>query len=302
MAEVAPMIVVPKVRLDGEMVTVAPLGFAPVPLRATDCGVPVALSATESDAVRVPAAIGLNSMETVQLALAASDVPQVLAEIENDDESVAVSFSDVRVTADVPVFFTVTTCAADVEPTVVEANVSVAGESERVSVAGDVPVPEKATICGVPVALSATDKDAVSVAALAGLNSTETVQLALAASDAPQVLAEIAYDEGSVPVSVSDVRVTVAVPVFLMVTVCAAEVEPLVVEGNAMLAGESERVSVAGAVPVPERATVCGEPEALSATESDAVRVPVAAGLNSMETVQLALAARDAPQVFVEIP
>ena len=51
----------------------------PVPLRATDCGEPVALSANVSAAVRVPAAVGEKVTLTVQLAPAASVAPQVLA-------------------------------------------------------------------------------------------------------------------------------------------------------------------------------------------------------------------------------
>ena len=35
-----------------------------------------------------------------------------------------------------------------------------------------------------------------------------------------------------------------------------------------------------GAVPVPVNATVCGEPEAVSVTEIDALRLPVAEGVN----------------------
>src|ERR1700735_2887377 len=49
---------------------------------------------------------------------------------------------------------------------------------------------------------------------------------------------------------------------------------------------------VEAAVPVPLIETVCGEPVALSTMERLAVSGPVAAGLNSTDTVQLAPAAR----------
>jgi hypothetical protein len=55
---------------------VAPGPF-PVPVRATVCGLPGALSATASDAVRVPAEVGLKDTLMVQLAPAAKVVPQV---------------------------------------------------------------------------------------------------------------------------------------------------------------------------------------------------------------------------------
>src|ERR1700735_3775240 len=99
---------------------------------------------------------------------------------------------------------------------------------------------------------------------------------------------------------VSEVRVTVPVLVFFTVTDCAAEVDPSVVDANVRLVGESETANVDAAVPVPVKATGCGEPVALSAMERLAVSVPLAAGLNSTETVQVANAARLAPQVVAD--
>lgn len=54
-----------------------------------------------------------------------------------------------------------------------------------------------------------------------------------------------------------------------------------------------------GTVPVPVRLTLCGEPEALSATESVAVKLAAEAGVKVMEMEQVALAARVSPQVLV---
>jgi len=52
----------------------------PVPVSETSCGVPVALSAIDSEAGSDPVAVGLNSTEIVQLAAAARDVVQVVAD------------------------------------------------------------------------------------------------------------------------------------------------------------------------------------------------------------------------------
>ena len=237
----------------GESV-IASAGAVPVPVSATACGEPVALSATEREAVSAPAAVGLNSTETVQLAAAARVVPHVVADFRNEVALVPVIVSDVRVTVPVPVFFTVTNCAAVVEPTVVEANARLVGDSETVS--GAVPVPVTATVCGEPVALSTTERLPVSAPAAVGLNSTETVQLAPAARVVPHVVADFRNEVALVPVMVSEVRVTDPVPVFFTVTNCAAVVEPTVVEAKARLVGESETVSVCAAAPVPVRATV----------------------------------------------
>ena len=51
---------------------------APVPDSVTDCGLPVALSATDNAAVRVPEAAGVNMITMLQLAPAASEELQVL--------------------------------------------------------------------------------------------------------------------------------------------------------------------------------------------------------------------------------
>lgn len=91
--------------------------------------------------------------------------------------------------------------------------------------------------------------------------------------------------------------VTVAVPVFVKVTTCASLVVPVMVAGKAMEVGETVSVPELPAVPVPLRATVCGEPGALSAALSVAVSAPAAAGLKATVRVQLAPAAIDVPQL-----
>ncbi len=50
----------------------------PVPLKLTTCGLPPPSSLNSNDAVRVPTAVGVKVMLTVQLAPAASVLPQVL--------------------------------------------------------------------------------------------------------------------------------------------------------------------------------------------------------------------------------
>jgi len=53
-------------------------GAIPVPLSATVCGLPAALSVILTDAVRLPVAEGVKVKLTVQLALGATELPQVL--------------------------------------------------------------------------------------------------------------------------------------------------------------------------------------------------------------------------------
>ena len=60
------------------MVTVDVLDETPDPVRLAVCGLPVALSVTETVAVRVPVAVGLNVTLIVQLPAAATELPQLL--------------------------------------------------------------------------------------------------------------------------------------------------------------------------------------------------------------------------------
>jgi len=49
----------------------------PVPVKVATCGLPLALSLTVSEPVRVPVVVGLNLMLIVQLLLTARELPQV---------------------------------------------------------------------------------------------------------------------------------------------------------------------------------------------------------------------------------
>jgi energy-converting hydrogenase Eha subunit E len=272
-----------------------PAHHFPVPVSATVCGEPVALSVSTIDAVRVPAAVGLNSTGIVQLAPAAKVPPaQVPPERRNELALVPVKFAEVRVIAVALVFLTVITCAAVVEPIAVEANVRLDGLRETVNPAA-APVPLSATVWGEPAALSVSTRDAVSVPAAVGLNSTGIVQLAPAAKVPPaQVPPDRRKELALVPAKFAEVRVMAVALVFLTVITCAAVVEPIGVEAKVKLAGLRETVSPAAA-PVPLSATVCGEPTALSVSTRDAVSVPAAVGLNSTGIVQLAPAANVPP-------
>src|SRR5258705_11485587 len=74
-ALVVPTLREPKLKLVGERLTT---GAVPVPVRLTICGLPVASSVIVMVPVRVPVAVGVNVTLIVQLAPAATEVPQVL--------------------------------------------------------------------------------------------------------------------------------------------------------------------------------------------------------------------------------
>ena len=90
---------------------------------------------------------------------------------------------------------------------------------------------------------------------------------------------------------------TLLPPVLETVTVCAALLVPIVWGLNVNDVGLTE--TAAGLKPVPDRATLCGEPAAESLTRSVALRGPAAVGKKVSEAVQLAPAANDVPQLLV---
>jgi hypothetical protein len=107
-------------------------------------------------------------------------------------------------------------CAGLFVPTDCDANVRLAGVSATVGAEPAVPVPLKATVCGLPLALSAMETEAVRVPAAVGLNVTLIVQLALAAIPVPHVLVWL-KSTGSVPEKLILEMVSVAVPLLVNV-------------------------------------------------------------------------------------
>jgi hypothetical protein len=91
-------------------------------------------------------------------------------------------------------------------------------------------------------------------------------------------------------------KVSLAVPVLLIVTVNGTLVVPITWLPKFRLVGERLTVNVA---PVPVRLMVCGLPAALSVIVTLAVRLPLAVGVKVTLMVQLAPVARELPHVFV---
>jgi len=86
-------------------------------------------------------------------------------------------------------------------------------------------------------------------------------------------------DEALAPVWVTLVRYSVEVPALVRVTLCASLTAPLAVAAKVRLLVLS--VTEGAPVPVPLSLTVCGEPLAVSAMLSAAVRAAAEAGLNA---------------------
>jgi hypothetical protein len=282
-ALVVPIISAVNVSLVGVAVTTT-VGALPVPVRFSVCGEFDAVSVIVSVPVRVPTLVGVNVTLAVQLPPPASVLPHVLVSAKSP-----VVANEIVVDSP-PVFFTVTTLAALVVPSVCAANVSVVGVA--VTITGAVPVPVSFTVCGEFVALSMTVTVPVSVPAAWGVNVTVTEQLAPALRVAGQLLVCAKSPVDAIVIGVA------TVPVSFTVTTLPALVVPTICAANVSLAGVAVTMTTA-ATPVPVSFTVCGEFVAVSVIVSVPVRVPAVVGVNVTLTVQLA---GDGPNVPVQVP
>ena len=68
----------PNVKLVVDKLTAGAVPIVPVPLRLTECGLPVALSVIVTTPVRVPVVVGVKVTLMLQFAPAATVLPQVL--------------------------------------------------------------------------------------------------------------------------------------------------------------------------------------------------------------------------------
>jgi hypothetical protein len=272
-------------------------GDEPVPLIATVCGEAVALSDTLIDALSVAAVVGVKLTVMVQEAPAASEVPQVLV-WPKLVALVPVTETPERARTAVPGLESVTgKVAADV-PTVVLAKASEPGVNVASGARAAEPTPVSATVCGEPVALSATVIDAERFPVTLGVKPTVIVQEAAAASEVPQVLVWLKL-VAFVPVTEMLEMARAAVPGLVRVIGRAVADVPTGVLGKGSGFGASVACGARAAAPVPLIAADCGEPTALSTTVREAERLPAAAGVKPTVIVQEPPAATDAPQLLV---
>ena len=162
---------------------------------------------------RVPAAVGVKVMLIVQLAPAFSEPPQLLVCAKSP-----LAVMPVMLNGTVPLLVSVTDWVALVVPTGWLPKLGLVGDNVA---AGPVPVPDRATVCGLPLALSVTVSVPVREPPVVGVKVTLIVQLALAATVPPQLLVWTKS-----PLTAMDEIVSVTVPLFVSVTGCATLLVP----------------------------------------------------------------------------
>jgi hypothetical protein len=156
--------------------------------------------------------------------------------------------------ATVPTLVSVTVCAALAVFKACVPKLKVVGESVM-----SAPVPVRATVCGLPVALSVSVMAPVLVPAAVGTNFTVTVQSAPPVSDVPQLFVCVKS-----PLAAMLVILRVAVPLLVRVTVFAVLVVLICCEVKVRLLTDKLTVVLPAVVPVPVSETTWGLPPALS--------------------------------------
>src|SRR5207249_3114660 len=148
--------------------------LVPVPLRLAVCGLLLALSLTDSVALRLPVAVGVQVRTMVQRELAASEVAELLVWAKSP-LLVPVMPILLMVTVELPALATVTYTLSLHDALPILPNDSDAGESVAEGVL--VPVPVRLAVCGLLLALSLTASVALRLPVAVGVNVTLMVQL-----------------------------------------------------------------------------------------------------------------------------
>jgi hypothetical protein len=271
-------------------------GTVPVPVKATHCGDPAALSVIVRLAMRGPVAVGLNVTVTTQVDAGAMLLPTQVVVLVKSPLLAPPIFTALTVSGPVPLLVIVTVWLALAVVMFWLPNARLAVESVA---PGTVPVPLSATACGDVAALSAIVKLAERFPAIVGANVTVIVQVAAGAILLPMQVFVLLKSAPLVPATVTALTVNAAFPLLVIVIAWPALVVPIFWLANVRLTGESMTPG-ASAIPRPLSATDCGESAALSVIERLAERFPAAVGVNVTVTMQVPPAAMLLPtHVFV---
>ena len=183
-----------------------------MPVRDTLCGLPDALSFTETAPDRIPVAVGVKVTLIEQFAPAASVAPHVFVSAK----SPLLVMLEIAM-ASLPVFESVILCAALVVPTGCAPKFRLVGV--RLAT-GAPPVPASATMCGLPEAVSFMVTLPVMFPVVVGEKLTLMVQLAPAPSGEAQLSVSAKF-------AVTDIaNKSCWFPVFVRVTGCDALIVP----------------------------------------------------------------------------
>src|SRR5437016_2226284 len=277
----------PKSRLVGANPTP---GAVPFPLSVMICGLPPALSVSDSVPVRAPEAVGVKVTLMVQFAPAgkvAGLVGQALAPVLVAAKSPEAA-NELIVKAAAPEIGRATCRERVVIASSGVPKTRLVGANPR---PGAGPVPLRVMIRGLPPAPTARDGVALRADYARVVNGTLMVQFAPAGKVAGlvgQALAPVLVAAKS-PEAANELIVKAAAPVFVSVTVIGVLVVASSWLPKSRLVGANP---TPGAVPFPLSENICGLPPASSASDSVPVAAPAAVGVKDTLMVQFPPAAK----------
>lgn len=238
-----------------------------------------------------PARLGLNVTLKVHFPLDANVAPQAF-----EPEGVAVKspLAAMLEMVSVPpeLFVSVTICGALVVPTACVPKLRLTGDS----VTGIAPVPVTSTICGLPAPDVATATLPLVDAASLGVNVTDIVHFADAASGPPHGVAPLPVAE-NVALPPILLIITELALLFVTVIVLGAPAMPMPVFAKLSVVGLKVNGTVGPPVAVPARATICGLRGPLVEKARLPLIEPLEVGAKVTVIVQLPPAPSDAPQL-----
>jgi hypothetical protein len=269
----------------------------PMPFKPSKCGAPTALDATLTLPLAAPDAVGVKVTAKLQVALAAKLLPQLCVTAK---PALAVMLP--KLTVPVPTLLNTVVRKADATPVLWLPNAKLDGAkfSNRVGATTAAPVPLRLKAAAPLLASDVKLRVALRKPTAPGVKVNPTVQL-LPTANAP-VAEHVPLRVKSVaatPVRLKPLRVSVAAPLLVTVTLCDALTLPKVCGANVSDAAFSEMAGCGMAVPMPFSAMLDGEPLALCVNAKLAVRRPTAVGVNTTFKTQEVLAATEPPATQV---
>ncbi len=264
----------------GESVATAAV---PVPLSVTAAGAGLLLLLSVSEPLRFPMVVGVKTRLMVQLAPAATEVPQLLLWLKSPLAAMLVTERGA-----VPLLLSVTDWAALLVLTACAAKASEAGEN---TATGTVPVPvmEIEDEAGVPLLVTMSEPVRLPVAV--GAKLTLMVHEAPTANEVAQLLAWAKSPEALIwPM------VNVPSPLLVSVTAWVALLVPTICAAN--VSDDGDRLAT-GMTPVPERPMLGGPPVKLPCAVMVPLREPSAVGVNVTVSVHEVFGVIDAGQLLV---
>lgn len=255
----------------------------------------VALSITEKRPTRLPIAVGLNATLTVHEEPAGKDEPHAFAVMLKSPGSVPVKPMLVNETVPEPPAVNVNVCALVSEPTSSDPNTSEDGFMVSVVVLAAIPVPLRATVCGLLLAVSVKVNVAVRTPMAVGVKIRSTEQ-AVCRLEVRQALILMAKSGGSAPDRFT-LETEIGEPaLFVSVTDSIPLAEPTATLPKFRLVGFTLADPLTALPPVPESGTLSAVELLLTVMLQVAENDPMVAGLNVIEAAQLPAAVRVGPQ------